>query len=337
MRVSVLRGAGDLAVEERPEPVPADHEVLVRVASVGVCGSDVHYFEHGRIGSYVVDSPLVLGHEASGEVVAAGPLVTRLSVGQRVSVEPGVPDFECRQCLAGRYNLCEGMRFYATPPIDGAFAEQVTVHEQFAHPVPDSLSDDAAALLEPLSVGLWACRKGGVGAGSRVLVTGAGPVGLVAAQAALALGAASVAVTDVNPRRLALALALGVTEALDVTSTPVSESGHEVDVLLECSGHPAATADAIRAVAPAGTVVLVGMGGDEMALPVSRIQERELTLTGTFRYAHTWPAAIALAASGRVQLDRLVTGHYGLDQVREALTVARTDPHAVKPMVVPGL
>jgi L-iditol 2-dehydrogenase len=132
-------------------------------------------------------------------------------------------------------------------------------------------------------------------------------------------------------------VALGVTEALDVTSTPVSESGHEVDVLLECSGHPAATADAIRAVAPAGTVVLVGMGGDEMALPVSRIQERELTLTGTFRYAHTWPAAIALAASGRVQLDRLVTGHYGLDQVREALTVARTDPHAVKPMVVPGL
>ena len=156
MRVSVLRGAGDLAVEERPEPVPGPHEVLVRVASVGVCGSDVHYFEHGRIGSHVVDSPLVLGHEASGEVVALGSSVTRLSLGQRVSVEPGVPDFTCGQCLAGRYNLCEDMRFYATPPIDGAFAELVTVHEQFAHPVPDGLGDDAAALLEPLSVGLWA-------------------------------------------------------------------------------------------------------------------------------------------------------------------------------------
>src|SRR5919112_1414439 len=336
MRVSVLRGAGDLAVEERPDPAPAPHEVLVRVISVGVCGSDVHYFEHGRSGTYVVDSPLVLGHEASGEVVGVGSAVTRLSVGQRASIEPGVPDFSCSQCLAGRYNLCEGMRFFATPPIDGAFAELVTVHELFAHPVPDTLSDDAAALLEPLSVGLWACRRGAVGAGSRVLVTGAGPVGLVAAQSALALGAASVVVTDVNRHRLDLAEQLGATATIDVGATPVSESGMEVDVLLECSGHPVATADALRAVAPAGHVVLVGMGGDEMSLPVSRIQERELTLTGTFRYAHTWPTAIALAASGRVQLDSLVTGHYGLDQVPEALTVARTDPHAVKPVVRPA-
>jgi L-iditol 2-dehydrogenase len=335
MRVSVLRGAGDLAVEERPDPTPAPHEVLVRVVSVGVCGSDVHYFEHGRIGSHVVDSPLILGHEASGEVVGVGSSVTRLSVGQRVSIEPGVPDFSCGQCLAGRYNLCEDMRFFATPPIDGAFAELVTVHEQFAHPVPDALSDDAAALLEPLSVGLWACRRGAVGAGSRVLVTGAGPVGLVAAQSALALGAASVVVTDVNEHRLTMAEELGATGAVDVSSTPISESGLEVDVLLECSGHPAATADALRVVAPAGHVVLVGMGADEMSLPVSRIQERELTLTGTFRYAHTWPTAIALAASGRVQLDRLVTGHYGLEQVRDALTVARTDPHVVKPVVRP--
>ncbi|MEP7091571.1 MAG: NAD(P)-dependent alcohol dehydrogenase [Nocardioidaceae bacterium] len=336
MRVSVLRGTGDLAVEERPDPEPGPHEVLVRVASVGVCGSDVHYFEHGRIGSYVVDRPLVLGHEAAGVVVALGTSVSRLSVGQRVSVEPGVPDFSCRQCVAGRYNLCEQMRFFATPPVDGAFAELVTVHEQFAHPVPDSLSDDAAALLEPLSVGLWAARRGSVGAGTRVLVTGAGPVGLVAAQAALALGAASVTVTDVNEHRLALARELGVTEALDVGSTPLSGSDLEVDVLLECSGNQRAATDAIRAVAPAGTVVLVGMGGDEMTLPVSLIQERELTLTGTFRYAHTWPTAIALAASGRVQLDRLVTGHYGLDRVRDALTVARSDAHAVKPMVVPA-
>jgi len=335
MRVSVLRGAGDLVVEDRPAPVPGPHDVLVQVASVGVCGSDVHYFEHGRIGSHVVEAPLVLGHEASGVVVDVGASVTRLAVGQRVSVEPGVPDFSCGQCLAGRYNLCEDMQFYATPPVDGAFAELVTVHEQFAHPVPDTLSDDAAALLEPLSVGLWACRKGEVGAGTRVLVTGAGPVGLVAMQAALALGASSVTVTDVNPHRLALARELGATDTLDVSATPVSASGSAVDVLLECSGHPAATADAIRAVAPAGRVVLVGMGGDEMTLPVSRIQERELTVTGTFRYAHTWPAAIALAASGRVQLDRLVTGHYGLDQVREALTAARTDARTIKPIVQP--
>lgn len=335
MRVSVLRSAGDVVVEERPEPDPGPHDVLVRVRSVGVCGSDVHYFEHGRIGSFVVKAPLVLGHEASGEVIEVGRGVTRLDVGQRVSIEPGVPDFSCEQCLAGRYNLCPNMRFLATPPIDGAFAEVVAAHEQFAHPVPDSLTDDAAALLEPLSVGLWACRKAAVTAGSRVLVTGAGPVGLLASQAATALGAAEVVVTDVNPLRLEVARQLGATATVDARTGSVADSGFEPDVLLECSGNERAAADGVRAVARAGRIVLVGMGAEEMALPVSRIQQYELTLTGTFRYAHTWPAAIALAASGRVMLDRLVTGHYGLAEVRDALVAMREDLSAIKPVVRP--
>jgi len=303
---------------------------------VGVCGSDIHYFEHGRIGRFTVDAPLVLGHEASGEVVGLGSAVSRLTFGQRVSLEPGVPDFTCPQCLAGRYNLCTDMRFFATPPIDGAFAELVTIHEQFAHPVPDQLSDDAAALLEPLSVGLWACRKAEVTAGSRVLITGAGPVGLVTAQCALALGASEVTVTDINKHRLQLAQDLGATTTLDSGTTSLTDSGVEPDVLLECSGHPEALADALPTVARAGRVVLVGMGADEAPLPISRIQEYELTVTGTFRYAHTWPAAIALASTGRVQLDRLVAGHYGLDQVREALTANRNDARAVKPIVRPS-
>jgi len=336
VRVSVLRAAGDLAVEERPDPLPGPHEVLIRVASVGVCGSDIHYFEHGRIGRFTVDAPLVLGHEASGQVVGLGPAVSRLTLGQRVSLEPGIPDFTCSQCLAGRYNLCTGMRFFATPPIDGAFAELVTIHELFAHPVPDQLSDDASALLEPLSVGLWACRRGEVTAGSRVLVTGAGPVGLVTAQCALALGASEVTVTDVNRHRLQLAGELGVTTTVDLGTNSLAGSGVEPDVLLECSGRPEAVIDAIPTVARAGRVVLVGMGADELPLPVSRIQEYELTVTGTFRYAHTWPAAISLASTGRVQLDRLVTAHYGLDQVREALTANRNDAKTVKPMVRPG-
>jgi L-iditol 2-dehydrogenase len=336
VRVSVLLGAGDLTVQERPDPAPGPHEVLVRISSVGICGSDIHYFEHGRIGSFTVDSPLVLGHEASGEVVRLGSSVSRLTLGQRVSLEPGVPDFTCAQCLAGRYNLCTAMRFFATPPIDGAFAELVTIHEQFAHPVPDLLSDDAAALLEPLSVGLWACRKANVTAGSRVLVTGAGPVGLVAAQCALALGAAEVTVTDVNPHRLQLARDLGATTTVDTGTTPLADSGVEPDVLLECSGRPEAIADALPTVARAGRVVLVGMGSGDAPLPLSRIQEYELTVTGTFRYAHTWPAAISLVATGRVQLDVLVSGHYDLDHVQDALTANRRDPQTVKPIVRPG-
>jgi len=154
MRAAVLRGVHDLAIEERPVPRPGTGEVLVRVSAVGVCGSDVHYYEHGRIGDFVVESPMVLGHESSGVILSVGDEVAPERVGERVSIEPGVPDLTCEQCLAGRYNLCPAMRFYATPPIDGSLAEFVVVHASFAHPVPDTMSDDAAALLEPLSVGL---------------------------------------------------------------------------------------------------------------------------------------------------------------------------------------
>jgi len=331
----VLRGPGDVAVEQRPVPEPGPGQVAVRVASVGVCGSDTHYYDHGRIGRFVVEEPLVLGHEAAGEVTGRGPGVTSPAVGQRVSIEPGVPDLTCPQCLAGRYNLCPNMRFFATPPIDGAFAEYVVVHAAFAHPVPDALSDDAAALLEPLSVGIWACRKGRVTAGSRVLITGAGPIGLVAVQTALAFGATEVVVSDVNLTRLDLARELGATEILDARTAGVTDLDRAPGVLLECSGHPAATVSAIRALAPAGRAVLVGMGGDELALPLSVVQENEIELTGTFRYAGTWPTAVALVASGRVDLDRLVTGTYGLEQAEDALTAGRRDPQSVKVVVHP--
>jgi L-iditol 2-dehydrogenase len=335
MRVSVLRGVGKVDVEERPVPEPGPGEVLVKIGSVGVCGSDVHYYEHGRIGPYVVDQPLILGHEAGGVVTAVGDGVTTLTVGQRVSVEPGVPCRNCEQCLAGRYNLCPDVRFFATPPYDGAFAEYVLMPESFVYAIPDSISDDAAGLLEPLSVGIWACRRSGVDPESRVLVTGAGPIGLIAAQAASAYGAPEVAVTDVVPQRLALADRLGLL-AINVAETPISEAGFEPDVLIECSGNARATWDAVSTVARAGRVVLVGMGGDEVRLPVSYVQARELVITGAFRYANTWPTAISLTASGRVDLDSLVTGHYGLDRVEDALTAPRRNPATVKAIIRPG-
>jgi L-iditol 2-dehydrogenase len=335
VRAAVLRGPGDVVVEERPVPEAGPGEVVVRVTSVGVCGSDTHYYEHGRIGRFVVEDPLVLGHEAAGEVVALGPGVTSPAVGQRVSVEPGVPDLTCAQCLAGRYNLCPQMRFFATPPVDGALAEYVVVHAAFAHPVPECIGDDAAALLEPLSVGIWACRKGGVTAGSRVLVTGAGPIGLVSVQAARAFGATEVVVSDVNPERLDLARDLGATDVVDARTARLTDLPRPPQVLLECSGHSAATAEAVLALDRAGRAVLVGMGGDELTLPLSVVQERELEVTGTFRYAGTWPTAIALVADGRVDLDRLVTGTYGLERAEEALTAGRRDPRSVKVVVHP--
>ncbi|HEV2769949.1 MAG TPA: NAD(P)-dependent alcohol dehydrogenase, partial [Solirubrobacteraceae bacterium] len=313
-------------------PAPAPREVLVEVTSVGVCGSDVHWYEHGRIGDLVARSPIVLGHECAGRVAAVGGDVTKRAVGDRVCLEPGVPCGRCRECRAGRYNLCVDVAFFATPPVDGAFAEFVTIHEDFAFALPDSLSDDVGALMEPLSVGIWACRKAGITAGDRVLVTGAGPIGLLTMQVAKAFGAIDVAISDVNEHRLAAAERMGSTRVL---RTGRDASG-EVDALIECSGNPAALVAGIGALRPAGTAVLVGMGPKPtVEIPLSHIQNRELWLTGTFRYANTYPAAIGLAASGRIDVAALITGHYGLDDTESALLAGHNDAASIKVMVHP--
>ena len=187
MRANVLLRQGVMEMQERPVPTPGPDEVLVQVRSVGVCGSDVHYYKEGRIGDYVVTEPLVLGHEVSGVVVDVGSDVDEGRVGERVAVEPQVPCRRCRHCKTGRQNLCAEMRFYATPPVDGTFCDYVTAPADFAHRVPDALSDHAAALLEPFSVGIWASTKAGIEPGSRVFVTGAGPIGALVSLAARSL------------------------------------------------------------------------------------------------------------------------------------------------------
>jgi L-iditol 2-dehydrogenase len=332
MRAAVLHAPGEIRIEERERPRPGPREVLVQISAVGVCGSDVHYYEHGRIGPFVVDAPLVLGHESAGRVVELGEGASRHAAGARIALEPGVPCGRCRECRAGRYNLCEEVRFFATPPVDGAFANFVAIHEDFAFALPDAVSDEAGALMEPLSVGVWACRKAGVSAGDRVLVTGAGPIGLLTMQVALAFGATQVEISDVSEPRLELARRTGATRALRAGA---DEPG-EADALIECSGHPAALAAGIRALRPAGTAVIVGMGpGESAEIPLALVQNREIWLTGTFRYANTYPTAIALAASGRVDLEAIITGHYPLEETERALRAGLEDPANVKAVVHP--
>lgn len=338
MRVAVLTEPGSIVVESRPVPSPAADEVLVEVRSVGVCGSDTHYFDHGRIGDFVVRQPLVLGHESAGVIVAVGSGVDPARVGERVAIEPGVPCRSCAQCLAGHYNLCPDMAFHATPPIDGTLAEYVTHPAVFTFALPDAVSFDEGAMLEPLSVGIWACRRAGVTPGVRVLVTGAGPVGQLAAQVALAFGASEVVVADVNAHRLSVASSLGASRVVDVSTTSLTDAyaGRPgPDVVLECSGHEGSTQAAVRVAAPAGRVVLIGMGGDTLGLPLAEVQNRELWVTGAFRYANTWPTAIDLVASGRVNLKPLATGHFDLESTEGALTAARTDPEAIKSIIHP--
>ncbi|MBY6680321.1 NAD(P)-dependent alcohol dehydrogenase [Rhodococcus sp. BP-316] len=323
MRAAVLTEPGHIETQTRPVPTPNAGDVLVRVASVGVCGSDAHYYREGRIGDFVVESPLVLGHEASGVIVAVGDVVSPRRVGSRVSIEPQRPDPDSRETRSGHYNLCPHMEFYATPPVDGALCEYVTIGSTFAHDVPDAVSDDAAALFEPLSVAIATARKAGITGGSRVLIAGAGPVGVLTAQVARAFGATEIVVSDISADRRANATRYGATRVID----PADESVHDLDVdaFVDASGAPRAVQDGMRAVRPAGRVVLVGMGGDEYPIPVSVIQNRELWVTGVFRYADTWPTALELVRTGRVELDSMVTGRFDLDHVEDALNHDRTD------------
>src|SRR5215212_6290321 len=244
MRVAVLVEPGRIEMEQRPVPSPAPGDVLVRVSSVGVCGSDTHYYRHGRIGDFVVNAPLVLGHEAAGTIVGVGESVDPSRIGQRLSIEPQRPDPDSAETRRGDYNLCPHMRFFGTPPIDGALCDYVTIGAAFAHPVPDTVSDDAAALCEPLSVGIAALRKAGIAEGANLLVAGAGPIGIVMVQLARAYGAAEIAVSDLDESRRDHARANGATVALDPAADAM---GAGFDAFIDASGAHAAVTAGIRA------------------------------------------------------------------------------------------
>ena len=333
MRASVLKKVGVIEIEERPVPAPKKNEVLIKVAAVGVCGSDIHYYTHGKIGPYVVESPLILGHECSGTIVAVGEGVNPSRIGERVAIEPQKPCRNCNYCMTGRYNLCPKMEFYATPPIDGAFCEYVIIENDFAFKVPDNMSDEAAALLEPLSVGIAAAEKANLRQGQTVLIAGSGPIGVIAAQVCRAYGARDVVVTDLNEERRKLALKFGATRVFDPRDKEFA--GVTADVFIDATGATPAVTDGISRTNPGGTVVLVG-SADVIPVSVPEIAMREVVVTGTFRYTGTWPIAISMYERGAIQLDSLVTDKYGLDQVAEALN-ATPSPATLKRIVYPGV
>lgn len=333
MRASFLVEPGVIEMREMDTPTPDDDQVLVKVAAVGVCGSDVHFYAHGNIGTMIMNKPFVLGHELSGTITAVGKDVDPSRIGKRVAVEPQRPCRTCKQCRAGRYNLCPEIIFYAVPHVNGAFTEYVTIQNDFAFDLPDNVSFEAGALLEPLSVAIWSCQRAQISVGSRVLITGAGPIGVIVAQTAKAFGASEVIITDTVESRRTFALSHGASRAIDPTKE--SLNGLDVDVFIDATGVGKAVYDGIKAVGPNGRVILVGMGDDDVLLPVDYIQSREIWVTGIFRYTNTWPTAIELVSSGKVDLDSLVTHRFNLDQVEEALKAPKL-PGAMKPVVLPN-
>jgi L-iditol 2-dehydrogenase len=338
MRAAVLSEPGRIDVEERERPEPAPDEALVAVERVGICGSDLHYYEHGRIGEYVVDAPLVLGHESAGVVEAVGSAVDDLEPGDRVAMEPGVPCRRCRHCRSGHYNRCPDVAFMATPPDDGAFREYVAWPADLCHRLPDGVSATAGALCEPVSVGVHATRRGGVGPGDAVFVSGAGPIGLLAHDAARAAGATRTLVSDVVTGKLARARDRRATATVDASEGDPADAARElatggVDVAIEASGTHAGIHACLAAVRRGGAVVLVGLPADgEVPVDVHELVDGELDLRGSFRFANTYPAALDLVAHGAVDPVGLVDFTAPLAGTGAALERA-LNPEVVKGVV----
>jgi L-iditol 2-dehydrogenase len=289
-----------------------------------------------------VEEPLVLGHESAGEVVAVGEDVTSLAPGARVALEPGVPCRRCAHCKRGDYHLCESVEFMATPPHDGAFAEYVAWPADFAYELPGSVSTAEGALCEPLSVGIHVCRRGEVGTGDTVLVAGAGPIGLLVADAARAAGATDVVVTDVVPEKLAVARERGADLAVNVSEGDLEAAvddftdGVGADVVVEASGAVSSVASTLDVVRRGGTVVLVGLA-DEAEVPFDALEivDNELDVRGSFRYKNTYPAAVDLLADGAVDVAGLVDFEAPLADLDAAFQRAM-EPTVVKGMVTVG-
>lgn len=326
MKVAVMLEIGKMGFEERDIPKAKDDEVLVKLEYVGICGSDLHYYETGAIGDYVVEPPFVLGHEPGGTVVEVGKNVKHLKVGDRVALEPGKTCGHCEFCKTGRYNLCPDVVFFATPPVDGVFQEYVAHEADLCFKLPDNVSTLEGALIEPLAVGFHAAIQGDAHLGQRAVVMGAGCIGLVSMMALKARGVSEVYVVDIMEKRLEKALELGATGVINGAKEDVLErvkeltDGAGMDLVIETAGTEITTRQAIHMAKKGSNIVLVGYSkSGEMTLPMSLVLDKELTFKTVFRYRHIYPMAIDAVAAGKVNLKGIVTDVFELDEAQKAM------------------
>ena len=323
MKVAVMEGIGKMGYTERPIPVPKDDEVLVKLEYVGICGSDMHYYEMGRIGDYVVEPPFVLGHEPGGTVVEVGRNVTHLKVGDRVALEPGKTCGKCKFCREGKYNLCPDVVFFATPPVDGVFQEYVAHEADLCFKLPDNVSTLEGALIEPLAVGFHAAKQGEAKAGQTAV---AGCIGLVSMMALKACGVSHVYVVDVMQKRLDKALELGADGVINGKEVDVLAKAKELtggegfDLAIETAGTEITTNQAIQVVRKGSNIVLVGYGKTGMMnMMMSLALDKEITFKTVFRYRHIYPMAIEAVAQGKVNLKGIATHIFSFDDIQTAM------------------
>ncbi|MEM2092430.1 MAG: NAD(P)-dependent alcohol dehydrogenase [Candidatus Bathyarchaeia archaeon] len=327
MRAAILYKPSDMRVEHIDVPEIGSGDVLVRVRRVGICGSDVHYYLHGRIGPFIVDKPLILGHECSGDIIEVGEAVDNVKVGDRVVIEPGFTCGVCEYCRSGRYNLCPNIQFYGTPPYNGAFAEYVSAPAGNVHQMPDGMTYEEGAMIEPLAVGLMAAKRGRISAHDSVAIFGAGPIGLLALQAAKSHGALENIVIDVVDYRLDYALKLGAESIINASRENAVDQilrltgNRGVDVVIEASGSPKAIQQALEVVRPGGRIVLVGYPPSEVPIIVDKILMKELDILGVHRYANVFRTAIRLVSSGRVNVRALVTHVFPFERILDGFKV----------------
>jgi D-xylulose reductase len=344
MQALVLEQKGVLALREIDLPLevgPAD--VKVRVHTVGVCGSDVHYYTHGAIGPYVLREPMVLGHEAAGTVVEVGADVHNLKVGDRVCMEPGVPDLSSRASKLGLYNVDPSVRFWATPPIHGVLAPFAVHPAAFTYKLPDNVSFAEGAMVEPFAIGMQAAARARIAPGDVAAVIGCGPIGIMVALAALAGGCSRVFISDFSAPKLAIAaqypgitpVNIGEQNFAEVIAAETDSWG--ADVVFEASGSPKAFTGIFDLVRPGGAVVLVGLPVEPVTFDVPGAISKEVRIETVFRYANIFDRALQLIASGKVDLKPLITGTFDFkDSIAAFERAAAGDPSDVKLQILLG-
>ncbi len=341
MKAAVLEKVGEIVIKDVEKPDVQPGHVLIKIDYVGICGSDVHYYEHGRIGDFIVEKPIILGHECSGIIERIGDGVSGFSIGDKVVPEPGFACNKCDYCKTGKYNLCNEMTFMGTPPIDGAFREYVSYPADMVFKLPENVTTKEGALIEPLAIGIYAVQRGGVFPGAKVLVLGAGCIGLVTMLAAKAFGASQVIVTDVLDNRLEAAKRLGADFAVNTSKKNLHELIADttgdigVDVVIDCVGISPTINEAIDNCKKGGKIVLVGMGADgNVNINMNRAISKEIDFKTIFRYRNIFPTALKMVSDGKIDINGIVSHSFNFEEVAAAMEFVMNNKEKVVKVII---